>query len=84
MVDANCSSSMMVIWVFLELEPAPLAGGRSVMVPLIKLDILNWMPEAELVNACASGCASSHLHDGHLVNQHFGVRVMRSHRELKE
>ena len=44
-------------------ETAPFAGGGSVLVSAVKLNVLNGMAQAKLVNASASGSVAVYLDD---------------------
>ena len=54
-------------------KAAPFAGHRRVLVPLVKLDVLDRMAETEFIDACASGDVASDFDDGQVIDQLFRV-----------
>ena len=70
---------MMSICPLLEAEAAPFAGGRSVLVPAVKLNILNGVAEAELVNASASSGVTIDLDYGKGVDQLLSIGLVGLH-----
>ncbi len=54
-------------------EPTPFASDRRVFVPLVELNVLNWVSKTDLVHASATDYAAVDLHNGHAVDQLLSV-----------
>ena len=70
---------MMATYPLLEAETAPFACGRSVLVPAVKLNILNGVAEAQLVNASASSSVTIDLDYRKRVDQFLSIGLMALH-----
>ena len=68
---------------FFESESAPFACSRSICVSFVKLDVLDWMSQSQLMYTCASRRIPRHHHDGQIVNKFLSIRLMSHIGNLK-
>jgi hypothetical protein len=62
-----------------ETKATPFASGRSVLVSAVKLDVLDGMTEAKLVDTCAPSSVTVYIHDWKRVNQLLSISFMCFH-----
>ena len=70
---------MMATCPLLEAETAPFAGCRSVLMPAVKLNILNGVAETKLVNASASSGVTIDLNYRKRVDELLSICLVALH-----